>query len=177
MRIPKKLAALTGTITLALGLTITMTETAHANVGTNWCLGSTSPGECINAWNGGPWVRLYTGGPTANGDFSYEGGTNHYLAFGNYGSPWANQCIGDANNDPGDARASLNPCPGLFNGNPDGDGWGTHVQKYTSVCPNGWAAFKDIHWNGWIGPQNESQGATIYLNKPSPYCYSQRGTF
>jgi hypothetical protein len=145
---------------------------AIANVGNNWCLGTSA--YCMNAWNGGPWVKLYSGGPTANGDFGYSadgGGQYHYLAFGNYGSPWANQCIGDANNDPGDARASLNPCPGLFNNNYSGDGWGTHLTVVFSVCNPGYYAFHDTHWNGWIGPADTSGGSQFYLNKQQPWCF------
>ena len=148
---------------------------AHAivNIGNNWCIGDTS--LCMNAWNGGPWVKQYTGGTTPNGDFTWDHGTAlpaQYLVFTNYASPWANRCIGDANNDAGDARASLDVCPGTSGGSGSGDGWGTHILRDTASCANGYVAFKDIHWNGWIGPANiTDNGAQYYLNKQTPFCF------
>ena len=62
----------------------------------------------------------------SNGDFIWDHGLAlpaQYLFFSNQGSSWYGQCIGDAFNDPNDARASLNPCPGVNGGNGNGDGW------------------------------------------------------
>lgn len=146
---------------------------AIVNIGNNWCLGTSS--SCMNAWSGGPWVKLYTGGDTANGDFTWDHGIAlpaQYLVLTNYGSPWANRCIGDANNDAGDARASLDVCPGTGGGSGSGDGWGTHIVRHDEVCNSGYTAFKDTHWNGWIGPSgNLGNGDQFYLNKPTPWCF------
>src|SRR5215475_416691 len=167
----RRLAALLAAVAVAGTLVLATSGVARADIGNNWCLGSTSPGECINAWNGGPWVKLYTGGPTKNGLFAATAGSgNSYLIFGNFESSWGSHCIGDANNDQTDSRVSLDACPGATGGNASGDGWGTHVQFVTSVCGSGWTAIKDLHTGGWVGPQNEGNGAQFYLNKPSPWC-------
>jgi len=172
MRLRRKLALILGAVSLAMVATIGTSELAHADVGHNWCLGSTSPGECINAWGGGPWVKLYTGGPTDNGLFAATSGSgNSYLLFGHFASPWSSHCIGHANNDPSDARVSLDACPGATGGSSSGDGWGTHVTFRTDVCSNGWTAIQDNHTGGWVGPASEGNGAQFYLNKPSPWCY------
>jgi hypothetical protein len=148
---------------------------AIPNAGNNWCL-STTP-YCWNAWGGGPWVQQYTGGANqANGDFIWDHGTYipaQYLFFSNQGSNWYGNCIGDAYNNPNDARASLNPCPGVNGGNGNGDGWGTHWVRDTGDCPNGQVAFKNVHWNGWLGPDVVGvNGSLFYLNKPNPYCFT-----
>lgn len=168
------LVALSAVAVICTASVVVATSAFALNQGNNWCLGSTSPGECINAWGGGPWVKLYTGGDTANGDYIWDHGIAlpaQYLILSNQGSNWFGNCIGDAYNDPNDARASLDPCPGQNGGSGSGDGWGTHILRDTTVCSNGWVAFKDLHWGGWIGPENEGNGAQFYLNKPSPWCY------
>lgn len=172
MRIRKLLVTAAATAAIAVPVLAATAAPAFANTGNNWCIGTTS--ECLNAWNGGPWVKLYTNGTTTNGDFLWDHGLAlpaQYLIFGNTASNWFGNCIGDAFNNANDARASLDPCPGQNGGSGSGDGWGTHILRDTTVCGSGWVAFKDLHWNAWIGPESETQGAQIYLNKPNPYCY------
>lgn len=162
---------------LTLG-TVAFAAPAFANTGTNWCLGSTSPGECINAWKGGPFVKLYTGGPTTNGDFLWDHGIAlpaQYLIFGNTSSNWFGQCMGAAYNDPNNMQVSLDPCPGQNGGSGSGDGWGTHWVRHTEVCSNGWVAFKNNQSGGWLGPESEGNGAQFYRNKPSPWCFRDAG--
>src|SRR6266567_5703512 len=104
MRFRRKVALTLVSVAILGGVTVSAAETAQANVGFNWCIGNTS--ECINAWNGGPWVKLYTGGTTANGDFLGVTGFSNfeYMDFTNSGSAWYHHCIGDAYNDANDAR-------------------------------------------------------------------------
>jgi hypothetical protein len=148
----------------------------RVNIGENWCIGNSN--DCLNAWNGGPWVKIYTGGPTTNGLFAPTTDSQDryaYLLFGNFGSPWSSHCIGDAYNDPNDARASLNPCPGALGNDPSGDGWGTHLVEDHTNCASGYYGWYDSHWGGWIGPvANYTNGSQIYLNKQNPYCYKIR---
>ncbi len=176
MRLRSKIAlalvSALGTAAIAAALTASP-ALAVPNTGNNWCIGNSN--DCMNAWNGGPWVKQYTGGPgVANGDFTWDHGSAlpaQYLVFTNYGSAWSNQCIGDANNDPNDARASMNACPGATTGTGT-DNWGTHITAYSSPCSNGYLAFKDNHWNNWIGPANlTDNGAQYYLHKPVPFCF------
>jgi hypothetical protein len=129
---------------------------------------------CLNAWGGGPFVDAYTGGPEttdANQDFAliYNYATGYYeLAFTGSGS-WSGECIGDANNNSGDADVSLDPC-GTASGN---QGWGTNMTWGTSGCPSGEAWFYDYHWGGYLGPpDNWVNGSPFYLNKPGYLCFS-----
>lgn len=181
MRRFKRLAVI-GAVVAAVAVptgAVTAQPASAINAGNNWCL-STTP-YCWNAWGGGPWVKQYTGGANqANGDFIWDHGLAlpaQYLFFANAGSNWYGQCIGDANNNPNDARASLNPCPGVNGGSGSGDGWGTHWTRDTASCPNGYVAFKNNHWGGWLGPDVVGvNGSQFYLNKPNPYCFKSYPT-
>lgn len=170
----RKLAVITAAAAALVVPAVATATPAFAVDGNNWCWGNSS--DCMNAWNGGPWVKGYTGGDTANGDFIRDFGTSlpsTYLVFWNSSSPWFGKCIGDAYNDPNDARASLDPCPGTNGGGGSGDGWGTHLHSYSndSICASGYFAFKDDHWNGWVGFADGSNGSQLYLNKPAPFCF------
>jgi len=135
----------------------------------------TSPWGLINAWDFGPWIRNYYGGsPTStNDDFTdiiLAPSTNHAMHFS---SPFysGNGCIGDAFNDPQDARASLDSC----GANGIGEGWGVDMTVGSSGCPSGWFWIHNVHWNGYLGPASDSNGANFYLNKPNKYCYDLLG--
>jgi len=134
--------------------------------------------DCLNAWSGGPYVNVYTGGDEntdtnqhfivlgevdSNGD---ETGDVQIMFVGT-GSSWFGQCIGDASNNSGLADTSLDGCalPGQT------AGWGTQFTWGTSGCPAGTVWFHDNHWNGYLGPvANPVNGSHWYLNKPSPVC-------
>jgi hypothetical protein len=134
---------------------------------------------CLNAWSGGPWINDYTGGPETtdinqemlliNVNGNTDGSGNYQIAFvGN--DSWKNQCIGDANNNPGSADTSLDPCALPAFG--QAAGWGTQMTVGTSGCPSGEAWFHDNHWNGYLGPVGgATNGSHFYLNKPTPYCF------
>lgn len=151
-------------------------DTALMSVGSGnqWAY-STNPWGLINAWNAGPWVRNYYGGlPTStNDDFTDITLTptiNHALMFSGLGD-WAGWCIGDAFNDPNDARASLGKC----GHNGIGENWGVDMTTGSSGCSAGWQWFRDVHWGGYLGPASNSNGAQMYLNKPNKYCYDALG--
>jgi hypothetical protein len=145
----------------------------HRTVGTGnrWCYGQAQ----INAWGGGPWVRSYNGCPgPSNGDFTnitLTPSTNHALKFTGGGS-WDGHCIGDAYNDPSDARTSLDSC----GTNGQGEGWGVDMVVGASPCPSGSYWFRDVHWSGatsgYLGPvDNWTNGSNMYLNKQLAYCF------
>lgn len=166
------LAVLAGLIISGLALTSTP---AHAGTGNQFCTTGFSP-VCINAWGGGPWVKVYTSQGTSNNDFTagYDATLGvWYLEFTGGGS-WNGQCIGDAYNSSGDARASLDPCPSGSNSG----GWGTHFQLDTSDCNGGSGeeAFKNIHWpGGFLYPSGRSNGNQYYLNTGAVFCYTTFG--
>jgi hypothetical protein len=125
---------------------------------------------CLNAWGGGPWVRVYHVG-AFNNDFGVEEvgfGSNWYIE--DYG---VNKCIGDGNNSPGDARAYLDPCPSATSG---GGGWGTNFTL--SPCGgSGLIAFHNNRWNGYLAPTSNSSGASFYLNSKTQYCFQELGPY
>jgi hypothetical protein len=129
---------------------------------------------CLNSWGGGPWVKVYTGGPdgTQNNYFTAEqlNGSDpaSWVIKDTAGNAWNGKCIGDAYNKPGRADTSLDPC---------GTGWGTNFQAFGCIF-NGYTgfAFKNNHWGGWLGPPDKYvNGSPFYLNKPvgAPICFKK----
>jgi hypothetical protein len=131
---------------------------------------------CLNAWNNGPWVKVYSVGQQhnlftliaadANGDYgiSYSGGGS-----------WSGKCIGDAYNSSTNYEASLDTCPG---GSQEA-GWGTnfHIDACGTGGNTGYA-FHNNHWNKWLAPATGSNGITsngynFILNAQSPFCFGQ----
>lgn len=157
------LAAVFLTITLGGAL---LAPAAHAASGNFWCIETAD--WCLNAWNGGPFVKVYNS----------NGGTNNYftdinsatLGYANMEDTgdgnYAGYCIGDYNNNANDARAGLVGGCGASN-----IGWGGNMG--TQFCANNTGVeFWDAHWNGWLGPENSNgNGTQFYLNKPNPYCF------
>lgn len=144
----------------------------RVGTGNRWCYGQAQ----INAWGGGPWVNSYDGCPgPSNGDFTVihlTPSTNLALKFTG-GGPNDGRCVGDANNDPSDARTSLNSC----GTNGVGEGWGV---DFTFIgqgsCPAGQYYFQNAHWsgatNGYLGPVNGwVNGSHMYLNKQTALCF------
>jgi hypothetical protein len=167
VRLPARAAAILAAAAAVTGLTF---STAHAASGNQICY-SNPIGQhyaCLNAWNGGPFVKVYTLG-AGNNDF-----TMINLGGGNVGledsgdNPWASNCVGDAYNDQNHADTSLDAC---------GSGWGTNFTTSTSGCPAGWIAFHNNHWNAWLGPPDSyGNGSPFYLNKPNKICFEFFGT-
>lgn len=141
---------------------------------TQWC-GPNSGNDCLNAWSGGPWVDVYTGGPETGDTHQHfmvidENGNQNsseivYTGSGSY----SGECIGDAYNNSGYADTSLDACglPG------QSAGWGTQMTWGTSGCPSGEAWFHDNHWNGYLAPANGAvNGSHFYLNDQTKTCFA-----
>lgn len=181
-----QLAVCGGFLTAAKIDPITMTAACFIAVGpgaigtitsTQYC-GPNFGSDCLNAWGGGPYVNVYTGGDENSdtnqhfmviNDVDQNGDQtgNAQIMFVGSGSSWFGQCIGDASNNSGLADVSLDGCarPGQ---NP---GWGTQFTWGTSGCPSGTVWFHNNHWNGYLGPpDNPVNGSHWYLNKPSKVC-------
>ena len=169
MRIPRRLALLAAGASVVLGASVATAEVAQAAVWDGqWCQGLLT--GCINAWSGGPLIKQYNGGQnTANNNFtlSQQSPTVYYaLRFdGN------SNCIGDYQNDQNDAKAGLVSC----GTGGTGEGWGANFTTGTSGCPNGESWFHNVHWNGYLGPADGSNGSQFYLNKPGKVCFNALG--
>lgn len=168
MRILYRTSALASAILLALGMVLATgipeaSASASSISGYVFCLGAS---ECLNAWNGGPWVDVYTGGnPTAvQNDYFTDicevGGSCIIEDTG--GEAWDGHCIGDAYNNSSYADTSLDTC---------WSGWGTNFDEIT--CDGGLGVeFYNLHWKGYLGPPSGAvNGSHWYLNKPTPYCF------
>jgi hypothetical protein len=138
-------------------------NSASANT-TEMCFG----GSCLNAWNGGPLVKVYQGG-AANDYFEpyYNTNNGYYeILFLNM-TPYGHYCVGDYNNNANDAKA------GLYSDCTAGRiAWGANFTEDTSSCGAGDIAFHNVHWGGWLAPAGLSNGSQFYLNNPSKHCFS-----
>jgi hypothetical protein len=173
-----QLAVCGGFLTAAKIDPLTMTFACFAAVGpslisTQYC-GPNFGNDCLNAWNGGPYVNVYTGGDETrdtNQNFMVidengnQNGTAEIMYTGS--SSWNGRCIGDASNDSTLADVSLDACarPGQT------AGWGTQFTWGTSGCPSGTVWFHNNHWPGYLRPpDNAANGSHWYLNKPNKVC-------
>ena len=134
-----------------------------------FCLG-TSGLYCLNAWNGGPDVNVYSNG-ALNDTFNLYFASGGNVVLQAYPSPpnkYSGDCIGNSNNNQYIARAGL-----WSNCTTGGQGaWGVAFKLYLN-CPNNEFAFKNNHWGGWLAPANFSNGAPFYLNNPTEYCFTE----
>lgn len=152
---------------LVTGALVTAPASASVGFGNQWCY-ETSGTACLNAWNGGPWVKVYTARGVLNNDFTlvYNHAYGAYqLEFTANGS--SDFCIGDAYNDPNNGYTSLDPCG--FTG---GAGWGTLLRL--GNCGSNAECFIDNHWSSvqgrtdTISPVNNwSNGSLFVLNSPN----------
>jgi hypothetical protein len=163
-----RILVIIGTLTLAIGFGIGIGigsgEAAHAQE-TALCWNS----SCLNAWNAGPEVNVYTTG-FGDDQFSIITDTAGYAAvFFSGGGTYNDECVSDYGNSSTDARAGL-----------DGDceiseiAWGANftTQGCTANGNQGYE-LKDVHWNGWLAPASQSDGAAFYLNNSTPHCFVQ----
>jgi len=170
-------AAGLGSLTLMLGIAMiavpaSAASAAQATGGQQYCFYN-GGNACLNAWSGGPWVKVYTGGfenRDSNEEFSEIVDNNtgwNELEFTGAGNNHG-LCIGDAGNSPGNADTALVGC-----GSTTTDaGWGTNFRIGTTGCSAGQEWFRNVHWNGYLGPPNNwVNGSHFYLNKPTPYCF------
>jgi hypothetical protein len=166
-----RIAAITSAIVMSLGFALTFGSSTAlaAGSGSQFCTGLANR-SCLNQWNGGSNVNVYSRG-VVNNDFTlnYEGNGNYSLSNSNGGHS-DGLCIGDYGNSSSNATAGLDQCPSPGNGG----GWGTnfHVSNCTAIDGGPGFEFKNNHWpNGWLGPQSDTNGAHFYLNKPTSYCF------
>ena len=97
----------------------------------------------------------------ANSDFTSLGLSGHIVLQFTGNSGWAGRCIGDAYNDPTNPSVSLDDCG--FSGS---GGWGTLFTFGSSGCPSGYVWYKNVHWTGYLGPQDSNtNGSPFYLNQ------------
>lgn len=179
MRWLYRIGTLVGAILLPIGAVLAtgMPEASAATPGSpapgGFCAGS----SCLNAWGGGPFVNAYTGGtPNANDDFYFFQNPNGNVVIAflpGSGIPWNGYCVGDAYNESGNARVSLDPC----GNNGQGAGWGTQFEwiqgNGSNGCPSGYSAFYDLHWRDYLGPQQSGvNGSPFYVNKPGKVCFN-----
>jgi hypothetical protein len=150
-----------------------VTQNGFAASGSQMCATSSGQTACLNAWNGGPWVKVYAKRGTSHNDFTlgWDATLGVWDLVYTGGGPWNGQCVGDANNDSQNPEVSLDPCPSGKNSG----GWGTHLIE--SPC-NGGAGleFYDVRWKGYLSPSlygNGADGAVFILDSglPAP-CYS-----
>jgi hypothetical protein len=157
-----RIGALTGAILLPLGAVLaTGIPEASAAVGSQFCIASN---ECLNAWNGGPWVNVFTGGPTgAQNNYFQDYCFNGICQIVDTGpTNYDGSCVGDAGNSSGNADTALIGCTG----------WGTNFQEIS--CSATSIAFKNVHWGGYLGPPSGAiNGSHWYLNKPGRYCFTK----
>ena len=167
-------------LTLAFGGSMALrTGAASASVNTQISFQYCHGNACLNAWNGGPAIKVYSPG-AANNDFyvylylNYENGNEAYsleaTIDGPIGGSYNGYCIGDAGNSSRNASAGLVPCWNAIGGT---GGLGISFKIDNTDCPLGEMALYNIHWRGYLGPPSGySNGADWYLNKPTPYCFS-----
>ncbi|HSW80600.1 MAG TPA: hypothetical protein VLG47_07525 [Candidatus Saccharimonadales bacterium] len=160
-------AVTTTAIVLASGLGLTVgSSTAFAASGNQYC--TTGTVACLNAWNGGPFVNVYTAHGTSNNDFTlgYINSTQSYYLKYTGGGAWNGRCIGDAYNDPTINYTSLDTCPTETNSG----GWGTNFTISTN-CANDGFAFHNNHWNKWLKPGGSHNGDPFYFTSTTPVCF------
>ena len=154
---------------LAIGFGSFLTANPAYAAGDKFCFG----GACLNAWNGGPYVNVYTGqGYVANDTFAVVTTAQGYKGLYFFGGGTFNdECIADYNNNSGDARAGLyGDCFDV-----GGVAWGANFTIVTANCGAGTEAFKNVHWGGYLAPAGNSNGDAFYLNSPSEHCFSFTG--
>jgi hypothetical protein len=170
-RIRKFAGAVMG-LGMVLSIAALFSPTAAFAAGTGRQYRNGTPGNYvfINAWGGGPLIKVFNGA-AANNDFTlirnFSGYFNLQLSSGN--SSHDGQCISDSNGTSGDAKA------GLINCTLSSVGWGANFTVETANCVGGGEAFHNVHWNGWLAPQNDNtaNGTQFYLNSQTQWCFTE----
>ncbi len=156
-------AIVTSAIALAVGVTLSFgSASAHAAAsGVEYCNNGT---ECLNAWNGGPYVNVENGFPLTNNYFeaSNDTASGSWFIEDTDGGHWDGSCIGDWYNSPDYSNSSLDPCPSETSSG----GWGTNW-SYHSCDSNNGVAFQNNHYGGWLSPTGSANGDPF--NNDGPY--------
>lgn len=130
-------------------------------------------GSFMNAWNGGPLIKIYNG-QALNNDFLLihdPHGSGYYeleLLTGGH-STYDGFCIGDYTGSSTNARAGMVGC-GSSSVAP---GYGAlfSLAGSSQGCRSGDYAFKNVHWNGWLGATGDLNGDQFYLNNAASVCF------
>ena len=143
---------------LALGagllLGVAAAPAAHAAAFTEQCDQS---GFCMNLWNGGPLVKSWHG-TTANNSIAVQWINAAHTQF-ELRDNVVGGCVGNYGGAQNDERASgQRSCPS--SGHAD---WGTVFNVDHSVCPAGWAGYRNQHSGRYIYLPS-GNGAQVYLN-------------
>jgi len=120
---------------------------------------------CLNAWGGGPDVKVYTIGVN-NNNFGLAANGSAWNIKYQGGGAYNGYCISDYGNDSGNARAELISCGGGA-----GTPWGANFDLLN--CNSGGYlgyVFNNIHWGAYLGPVSATVGQPFYLNKPTGWC-------
>jgi hypothetical protein len=157
----KRLISVAVAALLALGLGLTASP-AHAQYAPYYY---SYGGAYINAWNGGPLIKVYDG--VTNNDGwqpiinTYDGDYQFVFEGGGKYQGW---CIGDYGNSPSNASAGLVGGCGT-----NGPGWGSLFHEMD--CGDNYVAFYNIHWGGYLDPSGTGNGDQFYLNNSFEDCY------
>lgn len=169
----KKIAIALAGFGMVIGATMATTGIAQASVWDGeFCTGLLT--GCVNAWSGGPLIKQYNGGsPVVNNNFSlFQQSPTVYYSFKFFGGGTYNgKCIGDNANNQNDAKAGMVSC----GTGGTGEGWGANFTSGSSGCPTGYSWFRNVNWNGYLGPASSANGAQEYLNKPNKVCFAAFG--
>ena len=137
MRFRTKLATLLAACAVVVPLAVVSALPAHAISGTCMYWQGSNGRTYLNAWNGGPFVKVLLSCDPPNGSITIIGnGPNApQIKFTGSGA-WAGRCIGNANNDPNNESTSLDTCSPA--------GWGTNFTiKTTGFCGANQVAFQN----------------------------------
>src|SRR2546430_2430153 len=95
-----------GSIFLLLGTVMAQDTPARAISGACFYYPDSGNHAALNAWNGGPFVKVYHSCADPNDRFTilFPGGNNVQLEFTGGGS-WDGSCVGNAYNDPNNESA------------------------------------------------------------------------
>lgn len=150
-------------------------------------------GLCLNAWNGGPYVKTYTT-PASNENFEFEGvdrcGTS-FVTTANCPIPgvpagllvgqftYGSHCVGDLDGLSGNATASVSDTCNSTVYPGTGGSYGTiFVLNPGNGCPNGYGAYVSAHWTSyWSGEpsglgwtHSSGNGQQVYINQTPDIC-------
>lgn len=132
--------------------------------GYDWCEAGL-PGECLNAWNGGPYVNTYRYGVNNDHFSDFVDADGAIAVQFDGGGSYNGDCIGDYGNSKTDARAGLVGCGS------GGIGWGVNMIAYQCTSPQGnGVELWDEHWSAWVEVGLNS-GNPVYLNSSNPSCF------
>jgi hypothetical protein len=166
---PRTIAILTACLlSIGFGSFLTTNPASAQAGGDQFCYAGS---YCLNAWNGGPEINVYTPGVNNDSFTTIQNSAGYWnFQFTNIEGSSYGDCIGDYGNSSTDARA------GLDSDCANGDiPWGANFTAVTQNCPGGEEAYHNVHWGGWLAPSTTGleDGDPFYLNNADEFCYSE----